>query len=82
MFIYPKKYDVIVIGAGTLVSRLPCCGTDGASKHCSTINAELLGKCPATQPSAGLAKGHLAREIDALGGEWEGTDMAGSSSGC
>ena len=63
-------YDVAVIGAGhagieaALVSaRLGC------STVIFTINMDAVGNCPCNPSIGGTAKGHLVREIDALGGE-------------
>lgn len=64
------KYDVVVIGAGhagieagLASSRLGC------KTAIFTINMDSVGNCPCNPSIGGTAKGHLVREIDALGGE-------------
>lgn len=63
-------FDIIVIGAGhagieagLAAARLGC--------HTAvfTINLDAVGNCPCNPSIGGTAKGHLVREIDALGGE-------------
>lgn len=64
------KYDVAVIGAGhagieagLAAARLGC------KTAVFTINMDAVGNCPCNPSIGGTAKGHLVREIDALGGE-------------
>ena len=68
--IFPKKYDVIIVGAGHAGSEAALAAARmGAKTLCLTINLDTIALMPCNPSIGGPAKGHLCREIDALGGE-------------
>ncbi|HTR43193.1 MAG TPA: tRNA uridine-5-carboxymethylaminomethyl(34) synthesis enzyme MnmG [Pseudomonadales bacterium] len=79
MFVYPKEYEVIVVGAGHAgVEAALAAAHMGCQTLLLTMNVDSIGQMSCNPAIGGLAKGHLAREIDALGGEMgKATDMTG-----
>lgn len=64
------QYDVIVIGAGHAgIEAALAAARLGCRTVIFTINLDAVGNCPCNPSIGGTAKGHLVREIDALGGE-------------
>ena len=69
MFRYPKSYDVIVIGAGHAgVEAALAAARLGCEVAVLTQNLDTIGQMSCNPAIGGLAKGHMVREIDALGG--------------
>jgi tRNA uridine 5-carboxymethylaminomethyl modification enzyme len=69
MFCYPKSYDVIVIGAGHAgVEAAMAAARLGCEVAVLTQNLDTIAQMSCNPAIGGLAKGHMVREIDALGG--------------
>ncbi len=67
---FAKDYDVIVIGAGHAgIEAGLAAARLGVSVGVFTINMDCVGNMPCNPSIGGTSKGHLVREIDALGGE-------------
>jgi tRNA uridine 5-carboxymethylaminomethyl modification enzyme len=65
-----QDVDVIVIGAGHAGCEAAlACARLGLSVRMYTLNADTIGLMPCNPSIGGLGKGHLVKEIDALGGE-------------
>lgn len=68
-FEYPKHYDVAVIGAGHAgIEAAMAAARLGCETLLLTQNADTVGQMSCNPAIGGLAKGHMVREIDALGG--------------
>src|ERR1700743_1826245 len=76
---FAKQYEVIVVGGGHAGTEAALAAARmGVATLLLTHNIETLGQMSCNPSSGGIAKGHLVKEVDALGGAMAAaTDEAG-----
>src|SRR5205823_3481142 len=76
---FTEEFDVVVVGAGHAgCEAAVACGRMGLKAALFTLNVDLIAQMSCNPAVGGIAKGHLVREIDALGGIMgEVTDAVG-----
>src|SRR5438270_158334 len=76
---FTEQYDVVVVGAGHAgCEAAQACARMGLKTALFTLNVDLIAQMSCNPAVGGIAKGHLVREVDALGGIMgEVTDAVG-----
>jgi tRNA uridine 5-carboxymethylaminomethyl modification enzyme len=76
---FSEQYDVVVVGAGHAgCEAAMACARMGLKTALFTLNVDLIAQMSCNPAVGGIAKGHLVREVDALGGIMgEVTDAVG-----
>src|SRR5947209_1730919 len=76
---FSEQYDVVVVGAGHAGCEASmACARMGLKTALFTLNVDLIAQMSCNPAVGGIAKGHLVREVDALGGVMgEVTDAVG-----
>src|SRR5690348_13746333 len=76
---FSEQYDVVVVGAGHAgCEAAMACARMGLKTALYTLNLDLIAQMSCNPAVGGIAKGHLVREVDALGGVMgEVTDAVG-----
>ena len=71
MFIFPKEYDVLVVGAGHAgIEAALAAARMGCQTLLLTMNADTIGQMSCNPAIGGLAKGQLGGRLTPLAAEW------------